>query len=60
MSENENEFTHTDGVVYVAVDNVWCTGCAFEFDVCELGVNPCSIGDRKDKRNIIWQPKAEQ
>ena len=64
MSENnnENEFTHTDGVVYVAVDapSGWCNGCFFDMNRCVYSSNPCTARNRKDKRRIIWKPKERQ
>ena len=65
MSENENEFTHTDGVVYVAVDSTNkdgspCCDCVFNSIGCVIQTNPCFKMGRTDRRNIIWQPKADQ
>jgi len=63
MSENnnENEFTHTDGVVYVAVDEGrLCIGCHFLDNNCVINEHSCCSTERVDGRSIIWQPKADQ
>ncbi len=60
-----NEFTHTDGIVYVAVDTVGtsCKGCAFSnIDCEEIDTPECyrSISSVSKGKNIIWRPKAVQ
>ena len=61
-NNNENEFTHTDGVVYVAVDsNGHCSQCSFFNINCnEIERPSCMRYARTDRNSIIWKPKADQ
>jgi len=63
MTDNENEFTHADGIVYVAVEvkDYDCSKCSFAQINCKTVTSiPCMGYARNDLLTIIWQPKADQ